>query len=228
MFLWVKFWCVTAMTLGRIVAAGSIVSLLFLGAAEYAVIVFGLAAVLDFDGYFARKWEVTTGFGKVLDPLSDKILILSVVGALLHTGVLWSYWFTIPAGIIVAREAIMLIGTVIKLGFRFRELRVAELRDFFEFGKSQDSVRPDVTNISKKKMGWQCVALFILIGVQATVGIDNNFVFWAGKALWIMGLISFWVAGHYTLVTGLDYLRKEFPSLNPRIDPLLLRLGLRQ
>ena len=52
-----------------------------------ALIIFVLAAVSDFfDGYLARKWSVESMFGKIVDPLADKILLISsyVLFALLN------------------------------------------------------------------------------------------------------------------------------------------------
>jgi CDP-diacylglycerol--glycerol-3-phosphate 3-phosphatidyltransferase len=45
--------------------------------AYIAVVLFILAAITDaLDGYLARKWEVTSTFGRIMDPFCDKVLIL--------------------------------------------------------------------------------------------------------------------------------------------------------
>jgi len=49
----------------------------------WAIAVFSFASVTDaLDGYFARTWKQVTGFGEKIDPLADKLLILSGVLAL--------------------------------------------------------------------------------------------------------------------------------------------------
>jgi len=66
-----------------------------------ALAVFILAALTDkYDGYYARKYDLITTLGKILDPLADKLLIIGVFTAFVQIGVL-STW---PLLIIVARE----------------------------------------------------------------------------------------------------------------------------
>jgi len=72
-----------------------------LNATIAALAVFIIAALTDkYDGYYARKYNLVTTLGKILDPLADKLLIIGVFTAFVEIGVL-STW---PLLIIVARE----------------------------------------------------------------------------------------------------------------------------
>ncbi|UCD73947.1 MAG: CDP-alcohol phosphatidyltransferase family protein [Phycisphaerales bacterium] len=45
--------------------------------ADVAIVLFIAAATTDaLDGYFARKWDVVSTFGRIMDPFCDKVLIL--------------------------------------------------------------------------------------------------------------------------------------------------------
>jgi len=63
-----------------------------------AAIVFGVAAVTDqIDGWLARRWRVESEFGKVADPLADRLMIDAAVILLWHAGRLPWIALAIPA-----------------------------------------------------------------------------------------------------------------------------------
>src|SRR5436305_5325676 len=77
-----------------------------------AAIVFGVAGVSDqVDGYLARRWHVESGFGKIADPLADRLMIDAAVILLIHAGRL--PWLAL---IIPARDLVALLGTPIVVG----------------------------------------------------------------------------------------------------------------
>ena len=66
-----------------------------------ALIVFVSAAISDFfDGYFARKWSMVSSFGKLMDPLADKMLVSAALIALVYMQQL-PVWIVV---IIICRE----------------------------------------------------------------------------------------------------------------------------
>ena len=66
-----------------------------------ALVLFLLASLTDYlDGVIARKWNLITDFGKLMDPLADKILTASAFICLIPFGALPA-WAVI---IIISRE----------------------------------------------------------------------------------------------------------------------------
>lgn len=72
-----------------------------------AVAIFVLAALTDYlDGYFARRLGQISEFGKILDPLADKIFVAGVVILLYLTGIV-PLWLLVP---ILGRDLLILLG----------------------------------------------------------------------------------------------------------------------
>ncbi|MBP9669229.1 MAG: CDP-diacylglycerol--glycerol-3-phosphate 3-phosphatidyltransferase [Candidatus Pacebacteria bacterium] len=56
---------------------------------EWLFALFALAAITDFaDGYLARRWEVISDFGKIFDPLADKVLTFVFLVMLYGSGII--------------------------------------------------------------------------------------------------------------------------------------------
>lgn len=67
-------------TIGRILAVPLFLLLAYLGKPVWAFAVYVLACVSDFaDGYIARHYNQITDFGKFMDPLADKMLVLAAM-----------------------------------------------------------------------------------------------------------------------------------------------------
>jgi CDP-diacylglycerol--glycerol-3-phosphate 3-phosphatidyltransferase len=75
-----------------------------------AAVVFALAALTDgLDGYFARSRGRVTTFGKLMDPLADKLLIIGALVSLVSLGRLAAW----VAMVIIAREvAVTILRTI--------------------------------------------------------------------------------------------------------------------
>lgn len=92
------------LTIGRVIAVPFFIGAYLLGYNLIAFIIFILASLTDLlDGKIARKYNLVTNFGKIMDPLADKILVYSAFTLMVQYGQVPG-WMLI---VILAREFIV-------------------------------------------------------------------------------------------------------------------------
>jgi len=174
------------LTYGRIAAVPAVVAAMYwqdvlqggLWLRWVALAIFIVAGVTDIlDGYIARIWAQQSSFGRMLDPIADKLLVSSCLLMLAADGTIrgWSLW----AAIVILCREILVSG--------LREY-LAELR-----------VSVPVTQLAKWKTSLQLVAVGFLLAGEA----GDRIV----PIVSPIGLTLLWLSALLTLYTGWDYFR---------------------
>jgi CDP-diacylglycerol--glycerol-3-phosphate 3-phosphatidyltransferase len=157
-----------ALTLARLVLIPVFVVLLLAADEGYswpAAIVFGVAGATDqIDGFLARRWHVESGFGKVADPLADRLMIDAAVLLLWHADRLPWVALAIPA-----RDVLVMAATpfVVQRGYRFE------------------------VNLLGKIATWLLYASLCFVMVTHDGTTWPLWIFWVGFALAIVSLLSY-------------------------------------
>ncbi|MDD2647993.1 MAG: CDP-diacylglycerol--glycerol-3-phosphate 3-phosphatidyltransferase [Eubacteriales bacterium] len=101
-----------ALTIMRIILIPVYLILFNMGLDKWALAVFLIASFTDYlDGYIARKNGLITNFGKLMDPLADKIMVLTVLITLTLRG--WANPWLV--GIVLFKELLMVCGALLLL-----------------------------------------------------------------------------------------------------------------
>lgn len=158
-------------------------------AKSLALIVFTIAAITDFlDGYIARKYNLITDLGKLLDPIADKILVLAAFLAFVQMRLI-AVWMVV---IIIFRE---LLITVIRI-FLARKGKVIAASVW-----------------GKYKTVAQIISIFIILGfiILKQVGIDL-YGFWDDRMerIFIISInVVMYITITLTLISGITYFTKN-------------------
>ena len=178
-------WVPNALTMGRIifipVLIGAILTFgtpkAFLG----AITLFALFIVLiltDFlDGFFARRWHVTSNFGRMIDPIADKLFVagLLITFAIITQG---AWWILAPSLIIIGRD-----------------IFISGLREHVAL----EGIVMAPTQLAKWKTATEMAAitaLLIWLLTSQTLEIAH-----------IIGITLLWIAAVLSAYTGLHYAR---------------------
>lgn len=138
-----------------------------------ALVIFIAASVTDaLDGHIARSRNLVTTFGKFLDPLADKVLVISALICLNSLGVIGA----VPVIIIVAREfmvsGLRLVtaneGVVVAAGIwgklKTAFTMVAEVAIMLGLCFSFEGQAADIANIVYQVLIWIATLLTIISG----------------------------------------------------------------
>ncbi len=158
---------------------------------SWAFVFFVVAAVTDFfDGWLARRWNVVSLLGAILDPIADKVLIAGAIVGLIADG---QVGVALPGGLIL-----------------FREFSVSALRETL----APKGLRLPVTMLAKWKTTVQLLALAVLLFLQVWQewGLTCDAVIQARAQL--AGLSLLWLAAAITVWTGLEYALAARRALN--------------
>lgn len=144
----------------------------------YALGIFAIASATDWlDGYLARKNKLVTNFGKFLDPLADKVLVMAALICFVETG----YVGCIPVIIILARE------------FMVTALRLVAASNVVIAAGVWGKLKTAFTMIA-------IIFIFALNGlVQVGVAIPLTI-------LGLISGILIWIATALTVISGIQYL----------------------
>ncbi|MCG3178104.1 MAG: CDP-diacylglycerol--glycerol-3-phosphate 3-phosphatidyltransferase [Phycisphaerae bacterium] len=147
---------------------------------DIAFALFFITAVTDvLDGYLARKWNQESTFGRIVDPLVDKVLVIGafIYLASSHFAVVSADGLRNASGVAVWMVALVLV----------RELVVTGLRGFSE----SQGLDFKATIPGKLKMFFQCMAAGAAMLVTNHMS-DMTWALWLRSGLlWAMVIITF-------------------------------------
>lgn len=151
-----------------------------------ALLIYFVACMSDkADGIIARKNGLVTDFGKVMDPLSDKTLVLAAFIIQINLGVRTD----LVIMIMMAREFLV-------AGMRMLAASNGEIITANAFGKAKTFLQMSTTGIT-------FLILAILEKDGETVIATNGFN--APNWLGVYCTVAFWIVGIVTLLSGIKY-----------------------
>ena len=153
--------------------------------AMLAGILFVAASITDYlDGYLARAWNETSAFGRLLDPIADKLLVATALVVILAKPDMYSLNITIiPVFVILCRE-----------------IWVSGLREFLR----EVNVGLPVTKLAKWKTAFQMTALAMMLFKDLWIGWSYTGEF----LLWVAAILTF-ITGYQYYQRSLEYVKAE-------------------
>lgn len=152
-----------------------------------ALAIFALASFTDLlDGKIARKYNLVTNFGKFLDPLADKALVMSALVAFIELG----WCGSVPVMIIL-----------------FREFMVSALRLVV---KSEEGVVVPAGWFGKVKTAFTMTSLVIIMLLRGLEAVSV-----AVPHIYGVSSVLIWISAVLTAGSGLSYLSAYWKAIDP-------------
>lgn len=173
------------LTLLRILLIPPLVVILFSPSRQagfFAAALFAVASITDWlDGYLARRLNIVTMLGKFLDPIADKLMVMSALIMIL------------PFGRVPAWMVLVILG---------REIVITGLRSI----ASSEGIVISASMLGKYKTIFQIVAILGLLlhyDYYWFFGVENPYLY---ANMHNIGMFFLWIATIITIWSGIDYL----------------------
>lgn len=151
----------------------------------WALIFFSAASLTDcLDGHIARKNNLVTNFGKFLDPLADKVLVLSAMIGFIELGLAGS----VVVIIVIARE------------FLVTSLRLVAAGDGTVIAAS---IYGKIKTI---------IQMFSIVGILFLEALNE--IVSLGINITLISNVLMWITAAITVISGVDYLIKNRHCIN--------------
>ncbi|MHA3913250.1 CDP-diacylglycerol--glycerol-3-phosphate 3-phosphatidyltransferase [Halovulum sp. GXIMD14793] len=182
-----------------------------------ALILFVTAALTDFfDGWLARRWNQISAFGRMLDPIADKAMVVIALAVILGFSGMQAV-LVVPVTLILFRE-VFVSGLREYLGNKAKELRVTLLAKWKTTVQMLAIAALFYMGIAQWK--YEVIAYQfdpyhadqIISGAVedefGLVGRADHYILARNSALALI-----WVAAVMTVLSGIDYFIKSLPLL---------------
>ena len=154
-----------------------------------AMFIFIIASITDYyDGYIARKYQIISNFGKIMDPLADKLLVLSAL-------------------IILNIAPVHYISWIVTMVIALREIAVTYMRHYYQ----QKNVIIPADLYGKIKTILQLTGIITSLVFYNAVELFSPYFnfFKTIEPGVILGIqVYFWIVVVVTILSGANYFYK--------------------
>lgn len=148
------------------------------------------AFISDFlDGYIARRWKLESGFGRMIDPIADKLLV---------AGCLISYCIIVHGNMIVLIPAIIII---------FRDILVSGIREY----ASNSGILLPPTKLAKWKTAFEFLAIILLASFFVNYNFEGSIKV-STSLNGVLGILSLWFSSVLSIWTAAIYFKHGFKN----------------